>query len=212
MYIDATEPKAGGDASLDPSHVRVRRRQILLAGEQQGDVHRDTRGDRRFDGRRAFRRAGNLHQEIGEVRLRMKLGRFLDRASRIVGKQRRDFERHPSVQTLRRVVDRPEQRRGLAQILDRELEEQGLADRAFAAFLTNRVVVEMAVLDGMVKNRRVRRQPGHRPLIDVRSERAAGQQPARDVVEPEALSEVVKSGRGTRRCFCRHVILSCPSS
>ena len=50
----------------------------------------------------------------------------------------------------------------------------------------------MTVLDGVIKDRGVGRQPGDRELVDIAGERAAGQQSARDVVQPEALSEVVQ--------------------
>jgi hypothetical protein len=145
------------------------------------------------------------------VRLRVKRGGFLDRGGRIVGQEGRHFERHPPVQTLRRVVDRAKQRRGLTQIFDRELEDQLFTGHAFAALLPNGVVVEMRVFDRMIEDRRVRRQPGHRPFFNVPAQCAAGQQPTGDVVEPQALAEIVQSGGGTCRGFCRHVILTCPS-
>lgn len=61
-------------------------------------------------------------------------------------------------------VERREQRCGVAEILERELEEQRLADRA-VALLANRFVVDVPVLDGMIEDRRVRRQPDDRALI-----------------------------------------------
>ena len=46
--------------------------------------------------------------------------------------------------------------------------------------------------DGLVEDRRIRGEPGHRQLGDVALERAAVQQVARDGVEPEALAQVVE--------------------
>ena len=48
----------------------------------------------------------------------------------------------------------------------------------------------------MVKYRRIRSEPGYRQLVDVTLERAFVQQITRDVVEPEALTEVVQHLRG----------------
>ena len=53
----------------------------------------------------------------------------------------------------------------------------------------DRVVVEAAVPDGLLEDRRVRRQAGHRPVGDVARQRAVGQHLAADVVEPQALAE-----------------------
>src|SRR4029077_593611 len=44
----------------------------------------------------------------------------------------------------------------------------------------------------MVEDRWVRGEARHRQLVDVALERSRGQQVARDVVEPEALAEVVQ--------------------
>ncbi len=49
-----------------------------------------------------------------------------------------------------------------------------------------------ALWDGRVEDRRVRREPGDRELADVSRERAAAEQRARDVVEPDALAGVVE--------------------
>ena len=54
-----------------------------------------------------------------------------------------------------------------------------------------------AAADGVLENRRVGSQPGHRQIGDVARQRAAVQQVTRDVVEPQALALVVQlSGVG----------------
>jgi hypothetical protein len=47
----------------------------------------------------------------------------------------------------------------------------------------------------MIKDRRVRCEPGHRKFVDVALQRAAVQQLAGDIVEPQALAEIVKRPR-----------------
>jgi hypothetical protein len=73
----------------------------------------------------------------------------------------------------------PDQKKALAGFPHRQL----LADRS---------IVGGAVFDGVIKDRWVRRQPGHRQFVDVVFERAAVQQVTRNVVEPEALAQVVQ--------------------
>ena len=53
-------------------------------------------------------------------------------------------------------------------------------------------VVGGAALDRLIEDRRVRREPRHRQLVDVALQRAGREQVARDVVEPEALAEIVE--------------------
>ena len=65
-------------------------------------------------------------------------------------------------------------------------------DLPFAQLLADGRVVGRAVLDRMVEDRRIRGQAGYRKLVDVAFERAAVQQLARDVVQPDALAQIVQ--------------------
>src|SRR5262249_44370761 len=58
------------------------------------------------------------------------------------------------------------------------------------------VVVVAAVLDRVVEDCRIGCEPGDREVIDIAAERASAQQVARDVVEPEALAEIVQDSSG----------------
>ena len=98
----------------------------------------------------------------------------------------------PSRPRRRLVVDRPEQIGGLPEILQPQLEEQRLARLAFLQFPADGVVVVVAVVDGVVEDRGVRGEPRDRELLDIAAERAAVQQTAGDVVEPEALAHFVE--------------------
>ncbi len=49
-----------------------------------------------------------------------------------------------------------------------------------------------AILDGVVEDRRIRREARDRQLVDVPRQRAGGEQITRDVVEPEALTQIVE--------------------
>jgi hypothetical protein len=106
--------------------------------------------------------------------------------------QGRHFQRHPAVHAVGPVVNRPEQVGGARNVLQRELEEERLAGFAPAHLLADGGVVIRAVLDGVVEDRRIRRQPGYGELVDVAFERTAVQQVAGNVVEPDALAQVVQ--------------------
>src|SRR6185312_14372840 len=102
---------------------------------------------------------------------------------------------------VRPVEHRPEQIGGTGQVRQRQGEEQVLSQSGRGR-TGNVLVVHGAVLDRIVEDRRVRGQPCHRKIVDVAFQRAAVQQLAGDVVEPEALAEIVQlPGRGHRLTF-----------
>jgi hypothetical protein len=49
----------------------------------------------------------------------------------------------------------------------------------------------MAVLDGVIEDRRIRGEPRDRELLNVTAERAAAQQTTSDIIEPQTLSDFV---------------------
>src|SRR5664280_1322381 len=65
--------------------------------------------------------------------------------------------------------------------------------------LADRGVVGRAVLEGVVEDRRIRGQAGHGPFADVAPQRSCIQQVTGDIVEPEALAQVVKQLGGVHR-------------
>src|SRR5260370_42621650 len=93
-------------------------------------------------------------------------------------------------------MNRPKEIRCLSDILKRELEEQLLPRLALRELAFDCAIVVAAVLDGVVEDGRVRGQPRYRKLVDVAAEHARFQQVARDVVEPEALAEIVQDASG----------------
>src|SRR6266849_792934 len=120
-------------------------------------------------------------------------------AGRVVSQERRHFQRHPPVHTIRPVVGGSKQVGSAGEVLQCQLEEQGVPRRALRELLADGSIIGRAVLDGLVEDRRIRGEPRHRQLVDVALERAAVQQVARDVVEPEALTQVVEYVRRLHR-------------
>ena len=71
-------------------------------------------------------------------------------------------------------------------------EEKRLARYALFYFFADRRVVRRAVLDGVIEDGRVRGQPCYRQLGYVLLERTAVQQVACNVIEPNALAQIVQ--------------------
>ena len=61
----------GRDPALQPAHVGIRRPQIVIAREQQRDVHRHAGEDRLLDGGKTLERARYLDEQVRPVGLRM---------------------------------------------------------------------------------------------------------------------------------------------
>ena len=188
----------GGDAPLDAAMIGLRRRHVVLAREQQRHVDRDAGEDRLLDRRQALLGAGNLDQKVRPAGAAVQVLGHGQRALGIVGQQRRHLERHPAVDAVGAVVDRPEQVRRARQVLDRQVEEQILGRSRLAKPGADRGVVGAALADGVVEDRRIRGEPGDRQLVQVARERTVVEHVARDVVEPEALTKIVEL------CGCFH--------
>lgn len=111
--------------------------------------------------------------------------------------------RATAVNAAGRVVHRSEQVVRALQVFEGEFEEQALTRLTFARLAADRLIVEVGLADRLLEDRRVRGEPGHREVVDVTSQRAAGQQPERDVVKPEALAP--------RSCSCCVAFMSSPA-
>ena len=70
--------------------------------------------------------------------------------------------------------------------------------------LADRNLVGGTVLDCVIKNGWIRGQPSHRQFVDVAFECATVQKVARDIVEPEALAQIVQELVGFHILRIRH--------
>src|SRR5258708_6129889 len=200
MKIDATD----GTSGFNPASVRrsMPRMNALAAARYWSSENSSVtligtpRKDRLFDGRQAFGGAWNLDEDIGTPRLRVQVLGLGNRRFGVVRQQRRDFQRNPTVDAAGSVINQPEQVRRLRKVVQREFEEQLLPRLALCDLALDGVVVVAAVLDRVIEDRRIRCQPGDRELVDIAAEHARLQQVARDVVEPEALAQIVQNASG----------------
>ena len=194
---DATEPTLG----LSPASMRrsMPRRNasaaatIVLAREQQRHVDRDAGEDRLLDGRQTLFRAGNLDEQIRPRRPRVQL---FGRGECALSCRGRAAARPPATPSRQRLLVRSwiGRKRSAARVRSSSARSKNNAspDLPCLQLLADGRVVGRAVLDGVVEDRGVRREPRDRQLVDVLLERSAVEQVAGDVVEPDALAEVVE--------------------
>jgi hypothetical protein len=173
-------------------HVRLGRSEILFAREEQRDVDRHAPEYGFLNRRDALLGSRNLDEQIGPGSGSVKRTRGLDRPLRVIGEERRHFERDPAIDAGGPIMDRPEEIGGLLQISDRKPEEQIFARNAAFRHRANVLVVGDALRNRMVEDRRVRGEPRDRKRVDVSFERARRQQIPSDVVEPQALTRIAK--------------------
>ena len=106
----------------------------------------------------------------------------------IVRQQRRNLQRHPAIYAVGPVENRPEEARGLCEIVNRQVEEQFLGPSTGVLRRLYVGVIGGAVFDRVVENGRVGGKPRHGKLADIARQRAGGHQIAGDVIQPKALS------------------------
>jgi hypothetical protein len=73
-----------------------------------------------------------------------------------------------------------------------QFEKQSLPCFAFIELVADGGVIVSAILDRVIENRRVGRQPGNGQFVDIALKQAAVQEVPRNIVEPQALAQVVE--------------------
>ena len=164
----------------------------MLPREQKRDIDRNAGEDRRLDGGQSFLGAWNFDEEVGLAAALAEIARRGDRALRVMREKRRDLERYPAIDTVGAGEDGPQQIGSPGQIRQRQFEEQIFRRLRARSVPSDVAVVVGAVLDRMIEDRRIRGETRHREFVDVALQRAAVQEVAGDVVEPEALAEIVQ--------------------
>jgi hypothetical protein len=119
----------------------------------------------------------------------------VDRGLGVVGEQRRDLHGHPAVDASSAVEYRPEQIGGAPQVLQRQLDEQLLARQPGLRLAADAGVVCRCIADRLVEDGRVRGEAGDGQFVDVAAQGAVIEDFACDVVEPQALSQIVQAFR-----------------
>src|SRR6202035_2315205 len=115
---EAAERLAGRGARAQAVHVGARNGAITLGREQQRHVHVDARSDEIADYGQPGFRARDLDERVGESQTLPQALRLRQTPGAVVGEVRRHLHAHKAVGAGGVVVERAQERGGVAQILD----------------------------------------------------------------------------------------------
>ena len=182
---------------LEAGEVGVDDLLVALDGEQQRDVDVDATGGELLDGGDAGLGGGNLDHHVGPREAPPQRQGLLDGRRGVVCQVGRAFERDEPVAPVAGVVGRAQQVGRMADVVEREREEELLrvvhtgGDRR-----ADLVVVGVRAGDRLGEDGGVGGRPGHRAVGDQRREGAAVQQLARERVQPDRDAGIVQLLRG----------------
>ena len=180
---------------LERADVGFRHFAVVVEREQQRDVHVDPAREEPLDRRPPFLGAGHLDHQVGPVHRRPQPPRLGDRSFGVAGERGRDLEGHEAVLPRGAVVHRPEEVRGVANVVHGEpLEDLQVALRGLRQ-RHQLVVVVTAPADGVLEDGRIR---GHAPetVVDQLLQLPGPEHPAAQVVQPYALPELEQGLHG----------------
>src|SRR6185312_12299391 len=106
-----------------------------------------------LDGRYSFASTRNLDEQVGALAASRKLLRLRDRLRRVMSEQRGNLHRYPAIGAIGLIENRAKEIGCIPQVFKSKLEEEGLARLALLHLLANSVIIEVRVLDRMVKDR-----------------------------------------------------------
>ena len=186
---EAVDRLALGDAPLEPGDVRLGDLLVALDREQQRHVDRDAdRGElaERLDARS---RARHLDQQVRAIDLGHEVLGGRHRALDLVGELGRQLERDVPVAAAGAIPRVAQQVCAVADVLDREAEEDTARVEPLGGRRAKRLVVEVGVADRLLEDRGVRRDARDAVVDDQALELPGVEQLPRDVVEPDRLAE-----------------------
>jgi hypothetical protein len=150
---------------------------VALERKDQRHVDVPASRDHLFD--RGQPRLGrrDLHVQVPALDPVVKARRFLDRRARVVREIWIDFHRDVAVLAVALVPDRAEEVAGFLDVGDRELQKDFLQVVLVLDYLTDLLVVPLALGHRLLEDRRVRRDAGERVLVHPLG-KGAGLEPA----------------------------------
>ena len=193
----------GGDAPFDAAQIGLGGGEVLLAREQQRHVDRHAVEDRFLDRRNAFRRAGNLDEQIVASRLRdeCRVAAAMLPCVSAASSGDTSIDTQPSTPS---VASNTGRNRSAARRRSSSASSMNSASPDLPArdLVADAGVVGVAVADRFVEDRRIRGQAGDRELVDV----------AAQACRRRAASRVMLSSHRLwpRSCSCRVVFMLAP--
>ena len=145
-----------------------------------------------LDGGKTGGCARHLDHYVGAIQAREKLLGFFDGRLGVVGEKRRNFQADEPVRAIVSVVNAAQHVGGIANVLHDDffvnLRDAAAATRQFFQLLG----VVLAAADGFLEDSRVRGDAAEAIFVDEALEFAGGQQRTAHLVEPNALTQLMK--------------------
>ena len=173
-------------AALEPADERLGDVRVGLDREQQRDVDVDALVDHLLDRGHPGVGARNLDEHVGTVEALPEHARLLDRDLGVVRGVGLDLERHVSVDPVRLLPHRAQDIGGHLHVAHGHLAVHLLHAVAGASQLLELVVVVLGAEDGLLEDRRIRRDSAQAVLLDQALELASLDQAPADLVQPDA--------------------------
>ena len=194
--VDVADRQVLLHPSLEPAQVCLHHLAVDVVGEEERDVDIDAVEDRLLDCRQSCGRRGDLHHDVRPLQpleVPLRLG---DRSLRVVRQRGADFDADESIAAFALVVDRPEDVRGVGNVLQHQLVVDLIARLVLRRKLPQLCVVVIAAADGLLEDRRIGRHAAQIVLLDHLLQPAGGDQPALHLVVPDTLANLGQLNEG----------------
>ena len=145
----------GGDEPLEAAEVGLGDGRVAPEGEDQRHVDRDPFGNAVLDRTEPRLGGRDLDVHVRAIDLLVEPRRLLEGALALVGERRVDLERDPAVDSGRALPDGVHQVTGCADVVHREGEEDLGRVTGRCGHLAQLLVVEVALGEGLLEDRRV---------------------------------------------------------
>jgi len=203
---DSRQVDAGRLRLLETVEVSVDDLAVTLEAEDQGHVDADALGGRRRDGAQALEGRGDLDHDVLAVDSRPELFGLGGCARGVVGESGLDLDRDAPVFALRGVVHRTEDVARGSHVRGDDLEHRVVNARTLLRQLRHLVVVRVAGRERVGEDRRVGGDADDVAVVDEALQATRHDAFAREVVEPDADSDVGEL-LGLAGAVCHGVVL-----
>ena len=177
---------SGGDEPLEATEIGLGNGGIALEREDQRHIDRDTLGDAVLDRTEPGLGSRDLDVEVRPIDLIVEAKRLLEGAFALVRECRVNLERHPPVDPRRALPDRAHQIASATDVVHREREEDLGRVVGPRRELAQLGVVEVAIGECFLEDRRVGRHADDRVVGHETGEHSGMKHLSREGVDPDA--------------------------
>ena len=182
--VDLRDVVSCGERGVEPVQVGVHDLLVALHREDQGDVDADALGEGAADRRQAFFRCRDLDQRVGTVDDLPQLHRLSRGLLGVVRQTRVHLDRHPTVEAVGAVEDRPQDVACVTDVVGRQCAHRAVDVGVARGQLVDLVVIGSALGQSGLEDRRVGRHAHHGFGVDEFLELPRADQVSGQVVQP----------------------------